>query len=159
MSKLTQGTRIYFIDPANDEVVAINCVTAFSPGGNPADQLEDTCLEDFDRKYLPGLKTPGQASLTLNAEPNNPSHIRLYELSSANPPPTVKWAVGWSDGVEPPAVTGVGADAAFDLPDTRTWFTFEGYVSDFPFDFQLNSIVSGDITVQRSGESQWIRKA
>jgi hypothetical protein len=155
MSILTQGTQVYTIDPDSRELITVECATAFNPGGNPADQLEDTCLENFERTYKPGLRTPGQASLSINADPSNASHIRLYELSTTNPPPQLPWAIGWSDGTDAPQVDSNGN---FNLPTTRTWFSFEGYISDFPFDFQLNSIVASDIAIQRSGASAWTKK-
>jgi hypothetical protein len=160
MSILSQGTQIYaLVPPLNGTgpktVLAIECATAFSPGGAPADQIEDTCLEDKDRSYMKGLRTPGQASLTVNADPTNASHIRLHQLSEANGDTTIDWAVGWSDGISPPTL---GADGGFELPEDRTWFVFRGYVSDFPFDFAANSVVSTAATIQRSGGSAWIRK-
>ena len=133
----------------------VECATTFNPGGAPADQIEDTCLEDFERSYRPGLRTPGQASLGVNADPANTSHVTLHQLSEMNPSPALKWAVGWSDGSDAPTISS-GGD--FDLPETRTWFTFEGYVSDFPFDFQQNSVVTSEVTIQRSGGSAWIPK-
>lgn len=160
MAKLTQGTQVYFIDPADDSVNVVECATAFNPGGNPADQLETTCLEEFERSYLPGLRTPGQASLTVNADPDNASHLRLFELSQENPPPTMQWAIGWSDGTAPPTTTTDSSGAAvFDLPGERTWYTFEGYIADFPFDFQLNSVVTSDISIQRSGAAVLVPQA
>lgn len=155
MAKLAQGTQIYFIDPIDDSVVPVICATTFSPGGNPADQIETTCLEDFDRSYEPGLRTPGQASMTINADPENDSHLRMHEMAESNPSPTVQWAIGWSDGTAAPTV---GSDGTFDLPDSRTWFVFEGYISDFPFDFAQNTVVTSNITIQRSGGSEWIAK-
>lgn len=240
MSILSQGTQIYALVPplsgiGPKTVLAIECATAFSPGGSPADQIEDTCLEDTSRSYKKGLRTPGQASLTVNADPNNESHIRLHQLSEAEGDTTIQWAVGWSDGKAAPTVApggalgavtigsggtgyttaptvaftggsgtgaagtatvsggvvtgvtitnpgtgytsaptvaftgGVGSGATataaiaagdtFDLPETRTWFVFEGYVSDFPFDFAANAVVSTAATIQRSGGSAWIRKS
>ncbi|MGH3804232.1 MAG: phage tail tube protein [Pseudonocardiaceae bacterium] len=239
MSILSQGTQIYALVPpligtGPKTVLAIECATAFSPGGSPADQIEDTCLEDTSRRYKKGLRTPGQASLTVNADPNNASHIRLHQLSETDGDTTIQWAVGWSDGKAAPtvatggtldavtigaggtgyttaptvaftggggtgaagtatvsggAVTGVtitnpgtgytspptvaftgagtGATAttaitsadSFELPETRTWFVFEGYVSDFPFDFAANAVVSTAATIQRSGGSAWVRKS
>lgn len=157
MSVLAQGTQVFFIDPAGSSptVTEVDCPTAFNPGGAPADQLEDTCLSATDRSYRPGLRTPGQASLTVNADPDSASHIRLYELYETDPSPTLKWAVAWSDGTSVPTVDSAGD---FDLPTDRTFYIFEGYVSDFPFDFQLNSIVSSEISIQRSGGGQWIKK-
>lgn len=238
MSILSQGTQVYALVPpllgtGPKTVLAIECATAFSPGGAPADQIEDTCLEATVRSYKKGLRTPGQASLTVNADPNNASHVRLHQLSEADGDTTIDWAVGWSDGTTPPTVatggtvdgatignggtgystaptvaftggggtgaagtatvsggvvtgvtitnpgtgytsapavafTGAGTgatatasiadDDGFDLPKTRTWFTFQGYVSDFPFDFAANAVVSTAATIQRSGGSAWIRK-
>ena len=240
MSVLSQGTHIYFLDDTGEtpEVVRVECATTFSPGGDPADQIEDTCLENSERSYRSGLRTPGQASLGLNADPDYASHLQLYSLSRQDPNPTLKWAVGWSDGtVAPRYGYGVGAvtvDAAgsgytestttatfsapedsdgvtatgvvtvvggevtaititdpgsgysaaptvtitdsgsgtsatatatlasrptFVFPNTRTWFTFQGYVSDFPFDFSQNTVVTTEASIQRSGDSNWIKKA
>ena len=157
MSKLTQGTKVYFIDNtvATPEVVAINCATSVNPGGAPSDQVEDTCLEDFERSYKPGLRTPGQATIGLSADPDDDGHLKLFEMSQMNPAPTTQFAIGWSDGVAPPTVTG----GEFDLPATRTWFVFSGYVSDFPFDFQQNTIVDSQITIQRTGGAAWVKKS
>ena len=159
MSVLTQGTQIYFIDPYFDSngpgVREVECATTFTPGGNPADQIEDTCLSDTSRSYKPGLRTPGQATLGLNADPENESHVRLHQLSETDPSPTLKWAVGWADGTSVPTLDSSGD---FDLPTDRTWFVFEGYVSDFPFDFAANTVVTTQAAIQRSGGSAWIRK-
>ena len=159
MSILTQGTQIFFIDPDFDSsgagVREIECATTFSPGGNPADQIEDTCLSATVRSYKPGLRTPGAATLGLNADPANESHVRLHELSESDPVPTLKFAVGWSDGDSLPTID---SDGDFELPADRTWYIFEGYVSDFPFDFAANTVVTTQATVQRSGGSAWVRK-
>lgn len=161
MSILTQGTQVYALMPSTSgaaafAVVEVECATAFNPGGAPKEQIEDTCLSSRERSYKPGLRTPGQASLTINADPNNASHIRLHELSEADGDTTIKWAVGWSDGTAAPSVSADGDD--FELPDSRTWFIYQGYVADFPFDFAANAVVSTAVSIQRSGGSAWIKK-
>lgn len=239
MSILTQGTQIYALVPPLSgtgprTVMEVECATSFEPGGAPAEQIEDTCLVAKERSYKKGLRTPGQASLGLNADPNNPSHIRLHQMSEADGDTTVHWAVGWADGTAAPTAvsagslaviavtnagsgytsaptvsisggggtgatatavvddgevvsinitnpgsgytsapnitfaggTGTGAAAAaeiseesdFVLPRSRTWFTFSGYVADFPFNFALNAVVASTVAIQRSGGSAWIRK-
>ncbi|MFG5862705.1 phage tail tube protein [Metapseudomonas sp. CR1201] len=171
MSILTQGTQVYALVPQLDssgvptgdfEVMEIECATAFNPGGNPADQIEVTCLSDTVRKYLRGLRTPGQATLTLNADPNNDSHYRLWQLSESDEKidQDLAFVVGWSDGkdIVPTAIEDSSGEWDFDLPTSRTWFVFRGYVSDFPFDFAGNTVVSTQATIQRSGGSAWIRK-
>ena len=155
MSVLTQGTQVYFVDPDTLAVTAVECATAFNPGGQPADQIEDTCLESDTRTYKKGLRTPGQASLTINADPQKASHVRLHELSEENVDRQIKWAVGWSDGTAAPTAD---SDGDFVLPTSRTWFTFEGYVSDFPLDFAQNTVVVTAATIQRSGGSTWTPK-
>lgn len=248
MAILSQGSQVFALaptaaDPEVLEVLSIACATAFTPGGNPADQIETTCLEDADRQYLPGLRTPASATLTVNFDPSEPSHVRMFELSQMNPPPTLSWALGWSDGprnavgentalptvgasgvvsgavvtnggtgyttaptvaftggggsgatgtavvaggavtginitsggsgyTTPPTITftgGDGDDAAataevsdepdFVLPETRTWFLFDGYLSDVPFDFASNSVVSSGATIQRTGPGVLVPKA
>lgn len=156
MAVLSQGTNVYFLDPTDDSIVTVDCATSFSPGGNPAEQIETTCLEETSRSYLPGLRTPGQASLEINADPENDSHVRMHELAETDPPPVLRWAVGWSDGTDEPTFDAEEGD--FDLPETRTWFVFEGYISDFPFDFTQNAVVTSSVSIQRSGGSQWIKK-
>ncbi|MGF6595197.1 phage tail tube protein [Pseudomonas donghuensis] len=161
MSILTQGTQVFGLVPpitgtGPSTVMEIECATAFNPGGAPAEQIEDTCLSSKERTYKKGLRTPGQASLTVNADPNNASHIRLHQLSEADGDTTIKWAVGWSDGTAAPTVNTEGDD--FELPESRTWFVFQGYVADFPFDFAANAVVSTAASIQRSGGSAWIKK-
>lgn len=162
MAILSQGSQVYALAPTADdpdvyEVLAIACATAFTPGGNPADQIETTCLEENDRSYMPGLRTPAAASLTVNFDPREPSHIRMFELSQMNPAPTLKWALGWSDGTAVPTLAVGGDD--FELPATRTWYTFEGYLSDVPFDLAANSVVTSAAAIQRSGPAALIPKA
>jgi hypothetical protein len=92
----------------------------------------------------------------INADPDNESHLTLYGLSRENPAPVLKFAIGWSDGTDAPTLN-VGEDG-FELPATRTWFTFQGYISDFPFDFAQNTVVTTEVSIQRSGNSAWIKK-
>nr|WP_272944322.1 phage tail tube protein [Pseudomonas putida] len=70
--------------------------------------------------------------------------------------PTIALTGGGGTGAAATAVLGEGDD--FVLPPTRTWFLFDGYVSDFPFDFAANAVVTTAATIQRSGGSAWIRK-
>lgn len=156
MAKLTQGTHIFFIDPDDESVVRLTKVDAGNPGGDPADQIDVTSLESFSKEFVAGLRTPAQATFGINADPGEESHVRAYELSRENPAPVIKWAIGWSDGTAPPTVDSNGE---WVLPTTRTWFTFLGYVADFPFDFATNSVVKTTIAIQRSGDSTWTPKA
>lgn len=163
MAKVSQGTQVYALLPTGMagalEAVRIECVTSFAPGGNPADQIEITCLEETDsREYLRGLKTPASATLGLNPDGSYDSHKKLYDVFDNDEQTLIKFAIGWSDGKDVHATLNVAGDD-FVLPTTRTWLVFEGFVSDFPFDFATNSIVSGQIAIQRSGKMLWLHKA
>lgn len=240
MAMKTQGSQLYALvptvaDPAVFEVLEIECMNNFNGGGNPADQIVIECLNKTSREYLKGMRTPGQATLTIDADPRNTSHVRLHEMAESDDAvfDSIAWVLGWSDGKDiapgvgkgvdhvnvtaggtgytgsptvtfsaPPAggttatgtvttsggvITGVvitnpgsgyvsaptvtfsgagtGATGTavlgaydFSLPATRTWFLFDGYVGDFPFDFQANTTVKTNVSIQRSGPGAWIKK-
>lgn len=158
MSKLAQGTQIYFIDPENDSVVEIECPYSANPGGNPADQLEDPCLKSTTKRFKKGMRTPGKATVGIKPDPTYPSHVRLFELSEsdAEEEQNIHFAIGWSDGVDVPPTVDSNGD--FNLPATRTWFTFDGYVDDFPMDFATGALVDTTVSVQRTGPGVWTPK-
>lgn len=148
----TQGTELYAIDPADGSVIVVGCVTSIDGIDTTVEQNEVTCLQDFARRYEPGLATPGAATFGIYTDPSDPTHVRLHQLKTGGY--TLKWAVGWSDGTGiPPTVTGTSADDYdFVLPDTRSWLTFEGFMNSYPFSFQQNTSVQSNIGIQISGE-------
>jgi len=159
MSKLAQGTQVFFLDDVAETpvIVQVKGVTNFNPGGAPATQLDDTTLEDLVyMRYKAGLRNPGQAALTINTDDVTEGHYRLHELSEMPQSPNVKWAIGWSDGTEPPTINA--QNGGFTLPTTRSWITYEGYVSDFPFDFGTDALVNSQVQIQRSGGLGWQKK-
>lgn len=140
-----QGTSLYFIDPADDSIVEVACVTSLSGITATRDEIETTCLADNARTYEAGLATPGSATFGIQYDPTDASHLRLHQLYVAGT--KVDWAVGMSDGVAPPTVDTLGE---FVLPSSRSWVVFNGYISDFPWDFTLNTVVSNQISVKVS---------
>lgn len=56
------------------------------------------------------------------------------------------------------ATAVVSESCEFNVPTDRTWNVFEGYVSGFPFNFALNSVVQSAVSIQRSGEAFWYPK-
>lgn len=153
MSIKAQGTQLYFVDPDTDAIVEVACITELTGLSQSRDQIDVTCLSDQERSFEAGLATPGVANFAIYADPREPSHIRLHELAVAGT--VLDWAAGWSDGTAPPT----GGTPAMVLPTTRTWLTFEGYVSDFPFDFAQNSVVTSNLGIQTSGPTVWVPKS
>ena len=145
MAIKTQGTQLYFIDPVDDGITTVGCVTGVTGLTAARDQIETTCLDSDARTYEPGMATPGAAQFTINFDTSDASHVRLHELYRAGT--SLKWAIGWSDGTAAPS----GASGnEFNLPTTRSWISFDGYISDLPFDFALNAVVSSNISIQVS---------
>jgi len=162
MSKLTQGTQVYFVDPDTNAVTKVEGVSTLNPGGAPADQIDDTDLDADAKTYKRGMRSPNQAAMTLFADPEKASHVRLHELSEGIANENMKFAVGWSDGkdIAPTADSNGDFVLPVDSDDkyTRTWYLFDGYVADFPFDFSINTVVASSVSVQRSGTGTWKQK-
>lgn len=147
MSMKTQGTQLYAIDPEDDSVLVITAVTSIDGIDSAVDSIETTPLEALAREFVSGLKSPGAATFGINVDPKNPSHLRLHQLKTAGT--TLKWALGWSDAVGTPP-TFLADD--FVLPPTRTWITFEGFMTAYPFGFTQNDVVKSTVGIQVSGD-------
>lgn len=151
MALKTQGTVLYTIDPANDSVLVVGCVTTIDGIDTTIEQVETTCLEASARTYIAGLATPGAASFGINFDPADASHVRLHQLKVAGT--TLQWAVGMADGTAPPTVfVDSQGDGTFVFPTSRSWIEFEGFMNSYPFTFALNSVVQSTVGIQVSGE-------
>lgn len=149
MAIKTQGTRLYAIDPADDSVLTVGCITSLDGIDTTNEQIETTCLSDLARTYLSGLATPGTATFEINFDTADTSHTRLHELKVAGT--TLLWAVGFSDGTAAPTVDSGGT---WDLPTSRSWIRFEGFMTTFPFSFAQNSVIQSSVGIQISGEPE-----
>lgn len=152
MAVKTQGTDLYVIDPADDSILVVGCVTSIDGIDTTLEQIETTCLGDTARKYESGLATPGTATFGINTDPKDASHLRLHQLKVSGA--TLKWAVGWSEapGVEPT----IDSSGDFELPEERSWIVFEGFMNSYPFSFAQNAVVQSTVGIQISGEPEVI---
>lgn len=147
MAMNAQGTKVYFIDKSVPEVVSVGCAISIGGLDAPRDQREVTCLEDPVRKYEAGMKTPATMTIGLNFDSSDPSHVKMKEKYDAEE--TLEWAIGMSDGVADPALD---LNDNFDLPDSRTWLRYDGYISAFPFEFAIAASVVSTLSVQMSDD-------
>ena len=145
MAVKTQGSDLYFVDPYDNSVTKVGCVTTISGINAARDQIEVTCLDSAARLYVAGLASPGAATFTITFDPDDASHVRLHELYVAGT--DLDWALGWSDGTAAPTAD---SDGDFVLGSSRSWLNFTGYISDFPFDVNLNAVVSSNVSIQVS---------
>lgn len=154
MSMKTQGTQLFFIDPSNDSVMTVGCPTSIDGIDTTNEQIETTCLNSQARTYEGGLATPGAASVGINFDTADVSHMRMHQLKVAKT--TLKWAVGLADGTDLPTVDTNGD---FNLPSSRSWISFVGYMNSYPWSIALNAVVASTIGIQISGEPEVIEKA
>lgn len=152
MAIKTQGTHLYAIDPADDSVLVVGCVTSIDGIDTTLEQIETTCLDSPARTYLAGLATPGAATFGINIDPADASHVRLHQLKVSGA--VLDWAIGWSDGVAAPTVLA----GEFVIPATRTFLTFEGFMNSYPFSFAQNAVVTSTVGIQVSGEPALVPK-
>lgn len=149
MAIKTQGTYLYAVDPADESLITVGCVTSIDGVDTTNEQIETTCLESLARTYLSGLATPGQASFGLNFDTSDPTHVRLHQLKVAGS--TLVWAIGFSDGATAPTVDSGGT---LDLATSRSWIRFNGFMTSFPFSFAQNAVVQSTVSIQVSGEPE-----
>lgn len=147
MASKTQGVVLYTVDPEDDSLLIVGCVTAIDGIDTTIPQLDTTCLSSPARTYVAGLAEPGAASFTINFDPADASHVRLHELKVAGT--TLPWAIGFSDGTAPPTTD---TDGDLVLPATRSWISFDGFMNSYPFSAALNSVWTSTVGIQISGE-------
>lgn len=162
MSRKTQGTQLWAIlptlaDPLINEVTYLGCVTNVNLGSDKRSSIDDTCLEETEStKSVPGLSSPGETSMGVNADPKSAAQKRLYDLLG-DQNAKIKFALGWAGSTVPPTLAVGGND--FVLPTARSFNTFTGWLSDFPFDFASNSIVKSAVTIQRTSRVAWVQES
>lgn len=146
MSLNVQGSNLYFADPDSDAIIEVGCVTTLSGLTASRDQLDVTCISSAARVFEAGLLTPGAATFSINFDPTDASHVRLHELYRLGT--TIKWALGLSDGTAAPTVVDSNGD--INVPTSRTYITFDGYVSEYPFDLAIGAKVASNLSIQVS---------
>ncbi len=157
MSIKTQGTDLYFIDPEDGSLVEIACTTSIdSAGATRGVFTVPPCLSDTtgSASKAPGELTPATLTFGLNADPTEESHLRLHELLVEGTE-NVKFALGWSDGTADPTVN---SNQGFVTPTSRTWLTFSGFVSAFPFNFAANAVVATTVSIELDAPEVWTAK-
>jgi len=156
---LTKGTQLYILDPRStpfgDVITKLECPKSISGLSLSTPQIDTTCLDSTAMEFVPGMPSPGAATIGLDFDTAKESHMLIEDLNKNQV--VAQFAIGLSNGTAAP--TGVDSQGDFVLPTTRTWIVFTGYVADLPLDFAINSTVQSNFTVQQSGRREIIPKA
>lgn len=151
MAVKTQGTQLYIADTEGSsgcELLTIECATSITGLSNPREQIDVTCLESAAREFVGGLSTPGTVNISVNFDPANESHVRIYEFWRDNAD-NFRAAIGMGAPVD--VAPTLDSDCDFVFPTNRHFVEFEGYIVDVPLEFAINSVVTSTIPIQVSG--------
>lgn len=156
---LTKGTQLYILDPRTvpfgEVITKLECPKSITGLGLTTPQIDTTCLDSDAMEFVPGMSSPGAATVGLDFDTAKASHMLIEDLNKNQV--VAQFAIGLADGVNI-APTGVDSQGDFILPTTRTWIVFEGYIADLPLDFAINSTVQSNFTIQQSGRREIIPK-
>jgi hypothetical protein len=156
---LTKGTQLYILDPRTPPfgtaITKLDCPKSITGLGLSTPQINTTCLDSTAEEFVPGMPSPGAATVGLDFDTAKASHMLIEDLNEAQV--VAQFAIGLADGVDI-APTGVDSDGDLVLPDTRSWIVFDGYIADLPLDFALNSTVQSNFTIQQSGRRRILPK-
>jgi len=144
MAIKTQGTKLYAIG-ASDTLLSI-CATNISVGSASSSEIDTTTLCSSTKTYLSGVQESPEVTFTILFDPTSAAHAALLALKKSST--SLKFAIGLSDGTADPTVT----TGDFTLPTTRSWIAFDGFIKDFPLDFQGDSVINSQLTVKASGD-------
>lgn len=156
MSLKVTGTDLYTIDPDDGTLLEVGCVTSIDGIDAAVAAITISCINRRSDQKIAGNITPGKASFGINFDPSDDAHIRLHELKTAGV--DLKWAIGLSDGPrdaqgDSTAPPTVDSSNDFDLPTTRSYVTFPGFMSSFPLSFSGGgAVVSSTIGIELSDD-------
>lgn len=153
MSQSSQGSKMWFIDPLTNDLVEVDCPTAISIPAAAREQLDVTCLGDTARKYKAGLGNPATATFSVFFDTSSESHVLIEDLLLSGE--TTTWIVGLGDGTAAPTVDSAGVVT---FPTTRSYYLFEGYVSDGPLTLEIAAENTVEFSIQMTGNRIPYRK-
>lgn len=119
-----QKSQLYYHEEGATAVESVQCAKELELGADTEEDIDVTCLDDDEDNFDPGRKTPGEGSILIDLDDENPSHLKMVALSKTTPRKKVTWYLGSSNSDDAPTVTG-GVVA---LPPSRTWWVWQGYL-------------------------------
>ena len=147
MSMKTTGTQLYYVDPYDNTVNEVDCPDSASITGGDRNIIEVFCLASDDPETHSGRKNTTQANFMINYDSRKESHIRLKELFDSGE--RFSWAFGLSDALDVPPTAD--SDGEVIPAASRSWITFEAFVSSYPWDANANAVYTANLSLSISG--------
>lgn len=138
----SQGTQLYGV--IGGAIVAFTCPKAFTFGEDSFSKIDSTCLDSDTKDYERGLRDPGEGSVQIDLDDENASHMQLIQLAESGE--KIQWYVGSSHTKTPPTMDG----SDIDLPETRIWWSFEGYLNPAAPTIEQDALVNYTFTLVRT---------
>lgn len=149
----TTGTTLHVYDEAASKLYDIEASGISGIGGSRAVNNAQN-LKDESVTVIPGAITPTSASFTLYLDTGSEEQKALYQLYKTAK--VVDFYVGITDDIDNvPTLDG----AVLTIPTTRTFAHFRGFLTDFPLEFAVDSLVECNVTVQMETAFDFIYKA
>ncbi|MBR7715533.1 phage tail tube protein [Acinetobacter nosocomialis] len=143
----TQGTQAFTV--IDGQVFRFVCMKKIGFGQDSFGKIDVTCLEAESKKYLRGMRDPGEGSFDIDYDDENASHDKLAELAEKGV--ELDWYIGSSHSKTPPTYNATTNE--IDLPDDRMWLSFKGYVNDAaPNDIEVDAALGYSYTLVRTSK-------
>ncbi|CAM0579088.1 phage tail tube protein [Acinetobacter baumannii] len=146
MAKHVKAQKTQLFTVIAGTVVRFICPKRISFGQDSFGKIDVTCLDADVKEYERGMRDPGEGAIGIDLDDENTSHDKLLEIAASGE--KLQWYVGSSHSVTPPtydATTGI------DLPETRSWWSFEGYLNDAaPNDIEVDTVIGYEFTLVRT---------
>ena len=159
----TQGNQLYIMNQTVSPHVAV-VVPALQGIDNLGGQKTAIPITNLDSigymEYAPGLVDPGKPSGNIIFDYSNTTLQLLNKLLGMGAGATTSFFYGDSDAVLAPTVVGgvLVPPQTVSSPKTytRSGWLFDGFVTDFTIQAQINNIVLAKFAVQASGPRKMI---
>lgn len=151
----SKGTRLFFAARATSpgEIIKVACPTAITGLGGSRNQIDITCLDSEEMEFKGGMPNPSPVSVPINLIPGSLAHQVLHDLQESGE--TIDWMIVLSDEPDDPTATSTVDGYVQITSPGPTSIGFRGYVADLNLDINVNEIVRGTVTIQRTGPKRY----
>lgn len=143
----TQNTQVFA--KVDGKIIRFSCPKNFKFGQDSFGKIDVTCLDADSKQYIRGIRDPGESGIGINYDDEKEEHSALLAVAESGE--VVTWYVGSSHSKTPPVIATAGDEV--ELPEDRTWWSFEGYMNDTaPNDIEVDAVINFDFVIVRTSK-------